>query len=201
MSVSAPLPANDPCPGRVKNAAATRESILAAAREHFLLRSYDNVGLREIAGCAGVDVALVSRYFGSKEKLFEEVLGKCEADLVPLKIDADDLPDFMTSLFMDQDQSEHCQHLERMLIILRSASSPDAGRIVREALGKDILEPLAGRLTGEDSQTRASLAMGVLMGATIMRKIMSVGPMCTNNCTIIEAKLKQLFRAALAPAD
>ena len=201
MTVSEPLPATDPCSGRIKNAAATRESILAAARTHFLLRSYDNVGLREIAGCAGVDVALVSRYFGSKEKLFEEVLGRCDVDLLPHDVQASDLPAFMTRLFMDQDQAEHCHHLEQMLIILRSASSPDAGRIVRDALGKDILDPLAGRLSGEDAQTRASLAMGVLMGATIMRKIMSVGPMCDTNCTVVEGKLQQLFQAALSPSE
>ena len=57
-----------------KSAAATREKLLASARQRFLRESYDNVGLRDIAADAGVDVALVGRYFGSKEQLFTEVL-------------------------------------------------------------------------------------------------------------------------------
>ena len=52
-----------------RNAAATQERLLACARRRFLQESYDNVGLREIAGDAGVDVALIARYFGSKEEL------------------------------------------------------------------------------------------------------------------------------------
>ena len=61
-------------PVRARNAAATRHSILVAATRRFLQDSYECVGLRDIAGDVGVDVALVSRYFGSKEELFREVL-------------------------------------------------------------------------------------------------------------------------------
>ena len=59
---------------RQRNAAATREAILRAARCHFLTDSYESVGLRDIAGAACVDVALVGRYFGGKEELFRQVL-------------------------------------------------------------------------------------------------------------------------------
>lgn len=185
---------------RLKNAAATREAILESARERFLLESYDNVGLRDIAANAGVDVALVSRYFGGKEKLFEEVLGECDTDLVPPEIGASELPAFLTRLFMDQDQAERRQHIEQLLIVLRSAASPNAGRIVRGVLGKDILGALAARLTGDDAEMRANLAMGVLMGATIIRTIMSEGPMCNDKCTVIEERMVRLFQAALLPA-
>jgi AcrR family transcriptional regulator len=191
---------SEACAARPKNAAATREAILEAARQRFLLESYDNVGLRDIAGDAGVDVALISRYFGAKEKLFEEVLGACEADLVPAEIAADELPKFLAKLFMDQDHAERRQHIEQLLIVLRSAGSPRAGEIVRDALGKDILGPLTQRLSGDGAETRASLAMGVLMGATIIRTVMSVGPMCNDKCTFIEERLARLFAAALSPA-
>lgn len=184
---------------RLKNAAATREAILEAARQRFMLESYDNVSLRDIAGDAGVDVALISRYFGGKEKLFEEVLGKCEAELVPPDIGAADLPVFLAKLFMDQDQAERRQHIEQLLIILRSAGSPSAGAIGREALGQDILGPLTRRLTGDNAEMRASLAMGVLMGATIIRTIMSVGPMRNGKCAVTEERIARLFEAALSP--
>src|SRR4051812_43194812 len=58
-----------PVQARLRNAAATRQAILDSARRHFAREGYDNVGLREIAGDAGVDPALVCRFFGGKEQL------------------------------------------------------------------------------------------------------------------------------------
>ena len=57
---------------RPRNASATRDAMLAAARERFARHSYDDVGLRDVARDAGVDAALISRYFGSKEDLFRD---------------------------------------------------------------------------------------------------------------------------------
>ena len=53
---------------------ATRQAILDVARERFTAHSYDDVGMRDIAREVGVDAALVSRYFGSKEDLFTAAL-------------------------------------------------------------------------------------------------------------------------------
>ena len=55
-----------------RNAGDTRARILAAARVRFAMDAYENVGTRDIAADAGVDAALVNRYFGGKEKLFDE---------------------------------------------------------------------------------------------------------------------------------
>ena len=64
----------NPSAPRPRNAAATQASILQAARTQFARHSYEQVGLREIAAGAGVNVALVIRYFGSKERLFTEAV-------------------------------------------------------------------------------------------------------------------------------
>ncbi|MET0659051.1 MAG: helix-turn-helix domain-containing protein, partial [Steroidobacteraceae bacterium] len=61
---------------RPRNAEATRMAILNAALRRFALSSYDDVSLREIASDAGVDVALVGRYFESKDKLFAIVMNE-----------------------------------------------------------------------------------------------------------------------------
>src|SRR3977135_3143551 len=61
-------------PPRPRNAAATREAILASARQAFAQAGYDGAGVREIAAGAGVTAMLVNRYFGSKEQLFAEVI-------------------------------------------------------------------------------------------------------------------------------
>ena len=61
-------------PRRGRDAAATREAILEAATRRFANDGYQRAGVREIAADAGVTAALVNRYFGSKEKLFAEVI-------------------------------------------------------------------------------------------------------------------------------
>src|SRR6516225_9561883 len=60
--------------GRRRDAAATRKAILASARRAFARAGYDGVGVREIAQGVGVTAMLINRYFGSKERLFAEVV-------------------------------------------------------------------------------------------------------------------------------
>lgn len=48
----------------------TRDLILAAARAAFAERGFDGASMRDMAGAAGVDQALIHHYFGSKQQLF-----------------------------------------------------------------------------------------------------------------------------------
>ncbi|PYP70625.1 MAG: TetR family transcriptional regulator [Gemmatimonadetes bacterium] len=48
----------------------TKAAILAAARQHFAASGYERATIRIIAADAGIDPAMVMRYFGNKEKLF-----------------------------------------------------------------------------------------------------------------------------------
>ena len=180
-----------------KNAAATRAAILLAARRRFSKESYDSLGLRDIAADAGVDVALVGRYFGSKEKLFAEVVGAGGGDWLP-PASASELPHVLTQLFMNLEDAEHRDHADRLLIILRSSSSPVAAAIVREALSRDVLQPLTSRLAGEAPEARASLALAVWMGVTVLRTVMAVEPMSSRKCEVVDAKIASLYEAALS---
>src|ERR1700733_5391866 len=56
--------------GRTRNAAASREALLASARTLFSERGFDNTTVRDIGDDAGVDPALIARYFGSKVNLY-----------------------------------------------------------------------------------------------------------------------------------
>ena len=52
----------------------TRGTLLQNARSAFWAQGYSNVSVRQIASASGVDVALISRYFGGKLGLFEATL-------------------------------------------------------------------------------------------------------------------------------
>lgn len=184
-------------PTRGKSAETTKQAMLEAAHARFLMESYENVGLRDIAADVGVDVALVSRYFGSKEELFRQVLGTGrKKHFLPDTIENDDVPGYFATLFLEQD-GDRAQDVERLLIILRSASSPTAAQIVREALRRDVLVPLAERLGGHRPELRASLSIAVWMGMTIMRTVIAVAPLERGDAEI-EQRLGLLFETALS---
>ncbi len=54
----------------------TRQRILDAAESLIAERGFRNVSLREVTGCAGVNLAAVNYHFGSREGLISEVLAR-----------------------------------------------------------------------------------------------------------------------------
>ncbi|MDG2535570.1 TetR family transcriptional regulator [Sphingomonas sp. HITSZ_GF] len=194
-----------PVPSRHRNAIATRQAILASARRHFARENYENVGLREIAGHAGVDPALVSRYFGSKEALFLEAVRGEDKDIMDGATPGA-VAEHFAQLFLDKGDKpaeERETHLQRFLILLHSAASPKAGQIIRETIDTDILRPVAQELGGEDSDMRAAMAFAVLMGMGIMQNMLAVDPLeCSEaDNARFEKRLVHIFQAALEPLD
>ncbi len=188
--------ANKPRP---RNAAVTRQAILDAARRHFARESYESVGLREIAGEVGVDPALVCRYFGGKEELFREVLRDESSGTLFDGVAADALAGHLVSLILDaeKDGDHAAADLDRLLIVLRSATSPKASAIVYEAIDEIILAPIASRLGTPDARLRAALALTVLMGSGIVRNVMCVNSISEVEDTALRAHLTALFETAL----
>lgn len=59
---------------RTRNSARTRQNLLDAAAELFGERGYETTTIRDIGDRAGVDSALIARYFGNKAALYLETL-------------------------------------------------------------------------------------------------------------------------------
>ena len=70
MTPATPRRRGRPSRTQTEAAPATRDIILAAAREEFSERGYEKTSVRGIAKAAGVDSALVHHYFGTKEQVF-----------------------------------------------------------------------------------------------------------------------------------
>jgi AcrR family transcriptional regulator len=137
----------------------------------FSRGGYDGVGLREIASRAGVDVALVGRYFGSKEGLFTAA--------VPARISV--------KRFLAGDRSRFGERLATYLLtrsrtprfdptiaLLRSAPNPRTARILSERLEQQFVEPLADWLGGPDARARAALILATLTGISALRDLVDV---------------------------
>lgn len=156
-------------PSRSRNATATRAAILSAARSRFAEDGYDHASVRGIAAEAGVDPALVLRYFGSKEELFATVLNESGSVRDLLEGPREEFG-VRTARRLLLDPLEDDK--QRMLqIILRSASSPKAGPMIRCNTQASFYGPMEEWLGGEDARARARTLGAIIMGAAMSRAV------------------------------
>jgi AcrR family transcriptional regulator len=184
-----------PAPGRARNAVATKNAILQAAKCRFAREGYDGASLREIAADARVDAALISRYFGSKDELFTEVLNLSKD---PSDLFEGDMSEFgarvATKLLDDpQDGSE----MDILLIMLRSASSPNAAEPLRRAMSSRFHDPFAAWLGGPDAAVRARLAGDIIMGVAISRAISESHDLDEAGLNVLRRRLAAVLQAAV----
>jgi TetR/AcrR family transcriptional regulator len=67
---------------RRRDAAATRDALLAAGTELFAERGYDGVPVSAIAQKAGVNKAMINYHFGGKRKLYLAIVSATFTDMV-----------------------------------------------------------------------------------------------------------------------
>ena len=154
----------------VRNAGDTRARILAAARVRFSLDAYENVGTRDIAADAGVDAALVNRYFGGKEKLFDEAI----VDAFAIKdhfdgIDMSAFGEIITTLVIEGSAVRRAARFDALGILLRASGSPATHDRVAARFHADFVLPLARLLRGRDAELRAALIASYLIGLATMK--------------------------------
>ncbi|MFL5356413.1 TetR family transcriptional regulator [Archangium sp.] len=136
---------------RQRDAERTRTAILDAAQTLFSTRGFTNTGVREVADQAGVNSALVGRYFGSKEGLFRATLERV-IDITPiLREDRRHRfgVDMVAALFDSRDASGP------LAMMILSAADPAAHATSVEFLQTKVVAPLARWLGPPDGEGRA----------------------------------------------
>lgn len=156
--------------GRRRDAEATRAAILAAARRRFGAAGYDRASLREIAGDAGVDVALIKRYFGGKEPLFVEAL---KATFAPGRMRAWDRATFAEDTARRMAESAHVgeEATEAFQFLLRTATSPTTAPLLSVAIQERFLAPIEAWLGGEKAAARARVLAAAYIGLLVERLV------------------------------
>lgn len=158
-------------PPITRNAGQTRDRILASARRLFSSHGYEHVGTRDIAGEAGVDAALVIRYFGGKEELFREVIAGGFRVEEHLPADLSRLGTFLVDEVLGKEADG--DDFNALGVLLRSASSPTIAAMVAERFDEEFIKPLAKRLGGRDAEVRAALIASYIVGLATMRHAFS----------------------------
>jgi AcrR family transcriptional regulator len=156
---------------RKRNAENTKAEILDVARLVFCERGYEGAGTREIAERAGVNIALISRYFGSKEGLFISAIPPAMTFAPMLAGSMEDFGVRVARVLVNKSLAEG---FRPVLALLRSATSPDAAPFLRDALETQALKPLAARLSGPNSLERAGLIAALIIGLDLSVKILGL---------------------------
>ena len=167
--------------GRRPGATQTRESILQAARGQFAELGYDRATIRSIAREAGVDPALVIRFYGSKDALFREAMTLPPAAAEALGRLADGPRESVGRRLAELIVGLLENPATRPILVgrIRSAAShPDAAELVRETVTRD-LGRLTAALTEDEPEVRAVLAGTHIVGLAFARHVVRVEPLAS----------------------
>jgi AcrR family transcriptional regulator len=184
-------------PRRRRDAAATREAILRSALVAFTGHGYDGVGVRDIAGAAGVTAMLVNRYFGSKERLFAEVVEVAFADRTLIADDVESLSRFAASALVAAEP----RSVDGFLLMLRSVANPRAAEILRAGIDAHFQRPLQALLPGAHARERAALFLSVLAGVRLMQHVLDSPALATADPVALHHRLRELFALLAGPAS
>ena len=153
---------------------ATKAAILAAARDAFAAHGYQGTTIRTVAAAAGIDPAMVMRYFGNKEGLFAAA---AEFDLR--------LPDLSTLPRKDVGPALVAHFLDRwegdptLMALLRTAVTNDAAAERMRTIFASQVAPVVAQLTREPRAAvaaRAGLVSSQVLGLALCRYVLKLPP-------------------------
>jgi AcrR family transcriptional regulator len=188
--------------GRPRGTSTTKDDILAAARRRFLEHGYDGVTLRAVATDAGVDVALISYYFGSKKGLFGAAmaLGANPALLLAGELQGplNSLPErLVRTVLRVWDDPATAPSLRAFLDAI--VRDPHVARIFGEMMEQEMVPAIAARFGGGAEATRrASLVTSQLGGMILSRYVLRVEPLASLSHSEIARLMAPGMRAVLA---
>ena len=154
-------------------------AVLDAARARFADHGYDGTKLRDVAADAGVDVALVSYFFGSKDGLFAAAMALSvnPAELVDqlMRDGVDGLGERLLRTFLalwdDRERGNP------MVALVRSAATNEqAAALLRGFVERELLGRIAAAIDAPEPQLRAALAGTHLVGLIMARYVVRVEP-------------------------
>lgn len=189
---------------RPRDAARSKRALLDAASELFAEKGYSRARLRDIAGRAGVDAALVIRYFGSKNGLYRATLDREELGSLaaPPPLHSTDVESLVEEMV---DRALTRWHSSGVGPLVLSLSRPDVSQDTRELVRGRLLEvaltPLAAAAAEagvSEPMLRAEIAVAALIGVGTVYTVGSLTTLAGADRDALEPILRAVVRAALS---
>ncbi|SEO40537.1 TetR/AcrR family transcriptional regulator [Trujillonella endophytica] len=188
-------PADGP---RRRDAAATRESLLSAARQLIARDGAGAVSTRDVAAAAGANQALVYRYFGSKEALLIEALAQTEPDRTIADTPLADLPHTLLRRALDPDTPAEVR-ASSMATLVAGAGTDVVRTIARDRIHAGYTTQLAERLGGEDAALRAELVAALITGINALRTQIGTTAIAAADIDVLATYVDRMAAALLNP--
>ncbi len=168
--------------GRRAGATVTRELVLAAARERFARQGYDATTIRQVAGDAQVDPALVHYHFGTKADLFAAAVEYPvnPADIVAALVAAgatDDLGERLLRLFLSLWEERGATPV--LALVRSAANNEQAATGLREFITREVVARIARAIDADRPELRATLCGTQLVGLAMVRYVVRVEPLAS----------------------
>ncbi|MET8872609.1 TetR family transcriptional regulator [Nocardia sp. NPDC004604] len=184
--------------GRKRDSAATRTAILTAAQQLFAERGYERTTVREIATRAGVNQALLFRYFGSKDELFRAAIadrGRRVLEDGPV----DGLLGRLLSRALEPSGSAAQGHW--LQAALRSSGHDEGAAAIRRELGDEYARALSSLTDGPDAELRADLLLAWLLGIGLVRSVHRREPLASADPAAVAQHVLRAARVLLERVD
>jgi AcrR family transcriptional regulator len=169
-----------PRTGRRPGRPDTRGEIVTAAAQCFATAGFDATSMRQVAANAGVDPALVRRFFGGKEELFTAVASALidpgSAVTIVANGPADQAGERLLRYFLAL--LGDVQRPGPLLGLIRSAvTSEHAAQLMRTFLDRTIVAGIAEALHADQGELRAALVASQLVGIAVTRYAVRLSPL------------------------
>jgi AcrR family transcriptional regulator len=186
-----------------RNARATRDRLLHAARRRFAVLGYERTTTRDIAADAGVNISLINRYFGSKEGLYVEVLNESTrlftravtaADATDATADTDDILDMLLASLHTDAWPEYGNEHPVMLMVRQAAADQATERLRRQSLLTGIAEVerslvVQGLGGAQRRRLRAEMIVSLYVGMVVLRGLLPDEPLSVAGAQELRAEL------------
>jgi AcrR family transcriptional regulator len=195
-----------PAQPRRRDAAKTRQLLLDAARRRFARDGYAAATVRDIADEAGVNVALINRYFSSKEGLFEACLTVAVDEIrrVTREAPLEGVPEAIAR----QIAGDSAAALPNQLVLLLRGSGDERADEIRLGVLRTYAERLAAVAGWRDDDPtshgvllRAQVVLAATIGIALLRASIRLEPLASISEPDLVAPLRSLVEALLPASD
>lgn len=189
---------------RRRDAAATRQRLLDAARHRFTSTGYSATTVRHIADDAGVNVALIFRYFESKEALFRACLSRA-VDEAGRTLTDTMTPELAAHAIAGRVADHGADSHPNWLMLLLRSSGDERGDQIRLEILRSAAERLASIAgwrpddpDGDRQLLRAQTALASAVGIAMLRAV-RLEPLASADRDDLTEPLREVFDALLRP--
>lgn len=151
----------------------TTEKLLRAARAQFAALGFERTTVRSVAAEAGVDPALVIRYFGGKDGLFAEAAA-VDLHLPDLRtVPRQHIGQAIVKHFLQRWEGEYGHDILRLLM-RSAATNPAAAAQMRAIFADQVAHMVASVVPPQEAGTRAGLIATQVLGLAYVRNVVKL---------------------------